>query len=88
MRHRESKSAAHQMRNAGYNVGSVTAGALGAPGILADLTGYMTGRTAEDATHLAQGIATMVSDARNSVARHEEKMLRHGIPTHLGRQEA
>ena len=87
MQHQHSKSAVHQMRDAGYKVGSVTAGALGAPGILADLTGYMAGRTAEDATHLVQAAATMVSDARNTAQRHEYKKISAGIPF-LGREEA
>ena len=47
----------------------------------------MTGRTAEDVTVLAQDIATMVSDARNSAARNEQKRIAAGI-SHLGRQEA
>jgi hypothetical protein len=88
MDNEHSKSASHQMRDAGYNVGAVTAGVLGAPGILADLTGYMTGRTAEDATHLVQAAAGVVSDARNAAARHDAKMYKHKMPTHLGRQEA
>ena len=87
MQHHESHGTAHQMRDMGYKVGSVTAGALGAPGILADLTGFMTGRTAEDATVLAQNLATMVSDARNTAERYEQKRIAAGIH-HLGRQEA
>ena len=42
------------MRDLGHAIGAVGAGALGAPGIVADLAGYMTGRTTEDLTVLMQ----------------------------------
>ena len=82
MQHQRTRSAAHQMRDAGYAAGTVTAGVLGAPGILADLSGYLVGLTAEEATVLMQKVATVVSDARNTATRYEHEKVSGGIPPH------
>ena len=88
-------TAADQMRDLGHVIGAVGAGALGAPGIVADLAGYMTGRTMEDLTVLMQmpvqagyvtasRAAQLVSDIGEAVARHESSAV---YPPHLARLE-
>ena len=88
-------SVAHQMRDLGHAIGAVGAGALGAPGIVADLAGYMTGRTTEDFIVLMQmlvqaGYVTasragqLVSDIGEAVARRESSAV---YPPHLARLE-
>ena len=57
--------------------------------MLADAAGYFTANSAEDATVLDAQISNMVSEARASAARHQEKLIRHEIPPRfLGPQEA
>ena len=87
--HPHSKSAVERARQVGYYAGSLPVGAVTGSGMLADAAGYFTANSAEDATVLAAQISNMVSEARASAARHQEKLIRHEIPPHfLGRQEA
>ena len=62
--------AAHQMREFGYNAGVVGAGALGAPGILSDMSGYFAGKTAEELTVLLQAMSSAFGDAHQSRITH------------------
>ena len=88
-------SAAHQMRDLGHAIGAVGAGPRGAPGIVADLAGYMTGRTTADFTVLMQMLvqagyvtasraAQLISDIGEAVARAESSAV---YPPHLARLE-
>ena len=87
--HPHSKSAVERAREIGYYAGSLPVGAATGSGMLADAAGYFIANSAEDATVLASQISNMVSEARASAARHQEKLIRHEIPPHfLGRQEA
>ena len=81
-------SVSHQMRSAGQAIGTVGAGAMGAPGILADLSGYLAGKTAEELTVLLGALSNAFTDAHRAGHRHEERLYNHGLPIHLGRQEA
>ena len=87
--HPHSKSAVERAREIGYYAGSLPVGVVTGSGMLADAAGYFTANSAEDATVLASAIGNMVSEARASARRHNEKLIRHEIPPHfLGRQEA
>lgn len=65
-----SQSAAHSFKEAAYKLGVGTAGALGAPGIVADTAGFFASNMAGDYYAIAEGIGGAVSNARNAAARH------------------
>ena len=89
-------SVSHQMRNAGQTVGIVGAGALGAPGILADMSGHFAGKSAEELAVLLQALSKAFGEAHQSrVAhgdRHQGQAFRNDAGlfphVHIGRQEA
>ena len=89
LNHPHSKSAVERAREIGYYAGALPVGAVTGSGLLADAAGYFTANSAEDATVLASEIGNMVSEARASARRHNEKLIRHEMPPYfLGRQEA
>ena len=89
-------SVSHMMRNAGQTVGTVGAGALGAPGILADMSGYFAGKSAEELTVLLQALGAGFENAHQDRVMHGD--MRQGQEArndgglfpyvHVGRQEA
>ena len=70
LQNQRTHSVSHQMRNMGQTVGIVGAGALGAPGILSDLSGYLAGMTAEQLTVLLQALGTGFENAHQDRITH------------------
>ena len=93
LENQRSHSVSHQIRTAGRVVGIVGAGAMGAPGILADLSGYLAGKSAEELTVLLQALSKAFGDAHQSRVthgdRHSEIRNEGGLfpHVHLARQE-
>ena len=94
LENRKTHGAAHQMREYGYNAGVVGAGALGAPGILADMSGYFAGKSAEELTVLLQALSSAFGDAHQSRITHgdmrqgQEVRNDGGLFPFVARQEA
>ena len=69
MNHPQSKSAVEQARSVAYGVASMSAGLVGAPGMIADLAGWFAANGAQDAVELTEQLARLAYDVRDRTER-------------------